>query len=180
MGYETLSYTELAGYLTGLGFAKGIRGKECIFERATPVDERLWVIVYTSVRVGHEKAKPSGQDAIRVCMVARTPHATHGVASTKRVNRTGPVEEVTVRVRSRIVELYEMASRMQRLPCSKCGAPCFENSGRCSLRCGGSAPAPVVAATVAQPQQQQQVQPLTGLTETEMSWCVTLLGLEQK
>ena len=122
---------ELMGHLSDNGFArcKRLEGK---YERhsevvyAKPVSGRLILAVYTSCnqRSGAWEARSNGKDAIRIAgLYVLKDGSTRGIVKTKRVNRTGDVNEILKRVSKRIVGSSRLLVNVGR--CGNCGAPNF-------------------------------------------------------
>jgi hypothetical protein len=146
MSYNPVEFSVIAAACTAAGFAQKQRGKEITFERQNHHDPRLFVVVYTSTKVGAEKVRGKGKDAIRVALVATrdagTPkERTFGIASATRVHRTGETSGILARLVSRMREMYGRANEMaspEHPHCPHCGAPCFKDSGKCVVHCYGS------------------------------------------
>ena len=144
--YNAIDFDVLAGVCAGAGFAQRVRGQEVTFERANHHDPRLVIVVYTSTKVGATKVRPKGADAIRVCLLAvrdagAPNERTFGVQKATRVFRTGTTTAILARLLERMRTMYGAANKMAHPAskhCTSCGAPCFADSGKCTVRCWGS------------------------------------------
>lgn len=90
----------------------------------------LKMVVYTSVAWSAAKARACGNDAIRVALVFCDANGRRtGVSSTTKVLRTGSVDGVLARLRTRMADAWAERRGLKR--CARCGAPAYGDSGRC-------------------------------------------------
>ena len=133
--FNPVSFELLTGWLEKHGFEQTVQRREVVYERANHHESGLVVRVFTSCDTNGKAVRPRAIDAIRVCLVYRTGDESHGVARAKRVNRCGTTEAIFDRIYKRMRGLYGSANVMAKAERCGCGAPCWQDSGRCVRRC---------------------------------------------
>jgi hypothetical protein len=115
-------------------------GAERVYTRAGKLNPLLRIAVYSSATEGATLARGCGEDAIRVVLLGKVSQDREWcLRKTTRIHRTGTVEKVLDRVLDRVKEAANAAKEYGG-PCAKCGAPTYEDSGRCIARkCRGDA-----------------------------------------
>lgn len=130
--FNPVPFDALASWLVAKGFEPTVQNREVVYERVNHHESGLVVRVFTSCNTKGVAVRPKGKDAIRVCLVYRAGGKSYGVAKAKRVNRCGTTEAIFDRILSRMRTLYAGANVMAKgKRCSKCGAPCWQDSGKC-------------------------------------------------
>ncbi len=133
--FNPVPFEALASWLVAKGFEPSVQNREVVYERANHHEAGLVVRVFTSCNTKGVAVRPRAKDAIRVCLVYRADGESHGVAKAKRINRCGTTEAIFSRIYSRMRALYAGANVMAKADRCGCGAPRWQDSGRCVRRC---------------------------------------------
>ena len=153
MSYVAVPSQIIEDHLSGMGFTRGVKGREIVYTRSHKADESLIIHVYTSIRIGRDAVRGKGQDAIRVCLVWHGENASAGMAKSTRVYRTGSEQAVLQRLTQRCREMYAKATELRHgQRCPACGCPVWEDSGRCRNKYCQTQGTPKVSDTRGRPQ----------------------------
>lgn len=106
--------------------------KEVVMARESTRLPHVSMLLFTSIE-GNE-VREIGADSIKVCAVYTSPRdgQVRGLIKEARVHRTGMIEEIPLRIKSRIVEAASALNDVKL--CPDCGAPIFIN-GKGKPRC---------------------------------------------
>lgn len=97
--------------LRALRFERTVQYREVVYVRRSARNPDVMIKVYTSVRVGDSVVRPSGSDAIRVCVVFDNGRKSFGIAKLGPVHRVHSVESVMRRLRERLQEAARNGKR---------------------------------------------------------------------
>lgn len=124
----------LTSYLEGMKFVPETVEGELVYARPCKLDERLKMVVYTSIKAGSDTVRGAGQDAVRVALTYDGRARRRGVKSNGRVNRVGTVDGVLARLKKRVIETaLWTADNLRRCPCGGlryAGGRCLEEGCR--------------------------------------------------
>ena len=96
--------------------------KEKVFQREiVGTNGSIYVMVYTTIE--GSCVRDNGKDAIRVCAVYMNENTVRPLKKTKRVNRTGAMDDIIERMILRMRETYKIGRDCNT--CRSCGAPMF-------------------------------------------------------
>lgn len=114
----------LEEFLQGCGFRRIVQGHEIVYVRENHHHNSVRVKVYTSIRVGEQKARGLGVDAIRVTAAyegrfqvrrqGRPASTNFGIFKATKILRTGSQDAVTERLHQRMREAYDFANQWIR------------------------------------------------------------------
>ena len=103
------------------GFKPVVGQREKVFARTIHTNEAIEVRVYTSIF--GDQVDLLGADAIRVSVLYNgAENKVRPLGKTKRVNRTGTIEDIVERTRSRMRDGYRIGLNPEKC---RCGAPKF-------------------------------------------------------
>lgn len=113
--YERITLDQVEKVLhVSKGWMQYQAGDEVVFHFYVPSDPRICVKVYSSVRVGTKKARPCGQDAIRVAGVRVNEingGEMIGLCKARRINRVSGWED---RLKDRVIDTIKTCKHRMR------------------------------------------------------------------
>jgi uncharacterized Zn finger protein (UPF0148 family) len=117
------------------GFTAERRGNELVYVKVNSTNPNVRCLLFTSVAHDGQVVRGKGDDAIRVGVLYEKPGDQKGSwLYFRRVFRVTSVESVVNRTKLALLEGAKKAQQMLKRPCPKCGAPTYDDSGRCIVQ----------------------------------------------
>lgn len=101
--------SDIESMLQGLRFERTVQYDEVVYVRRSARNPDVVMKVYTSIRRGDTLVRPSGKDAIRVCVVFDNGRKSFGIAKLPAVPRVHSVDSVLRRIRERLQDASKRA-----------------------------------------------------------------------
>jgi len=108
------------------------KSRERVYGRMVHGMDNVEVLVYSTIRANTYTVRSCAQDSIKICAVYHSARGDKGLASTKRINRTGHIVAIVQRTLDTMRDVYGTVRQTEY--CEECGAPKFK-SRRGNLVC---------------------------------------------
>lgn len=117
------------------GFTAERRGSELVYVKVNSTNPHVRCLLFTSVAMDGQAVRGKGTDAIRVGVLYEKPGDSKGSwLYFRRVLRVTSVESVIARTKEALLEGAQKTQKMLKRACPKCGAPTYDDSGRCIVQ----------------------------------------------